>query len=428
MEQHQTGASALDTSIQLPLRLEFPQGSKRRSLAWLAITDKENVPRFRKWLCRGERYGRSPFFVDATRGTSLVGSLDPIILLHPPHGTVTLLVSRAHPEGSPRRLLENILNSGRPHGVWGTTPLLHDGLLVKGIGGPMRETPGMCHRSSFDLSVERLSSRSYRSSAAAMRTVCESALRYPLPSEMKSLIEVILAEATARGLLEETDGGIRLVEQFGCAAKHFEALSLHEAAYEMRMLASWVKSHGGSHQLELFDTEIEPPILPTPHQGLRYIRCSMLPLSFETHAAAIFQEGDRFARNDEAYDFGKIDPKYVKRWFRDVSPLSLSPLIKTKRDNETATIELCVTMLPRFLDAFDDRDAFFSRPRSSEGKWHIAPRVAGRLFKPHRRAVSVGQAARFLTAFNGTRQRTVMSLQLLTPKNRTVNLSLPIIV
>jgi len=333
------------------LLLPLFRGAEAQATAWLVVAERTDAQRLLRWLTTTSNSGQAPFFVDAATGLGLVPSSDPVVVLHPPRGQISLCLPRSLAGYDPDYVVSQLVELGRPIGIHGPTPVLHDGVLIQGAGVGPGKLEQATPRSTFDLAIERLNSRVYRTNGEAVVSVCESILRFPLPPELQAVVEGILAEATTEVLSSqiEEDVDVRAVSSEYRARELFR-VSGHLEEYARRRRGLKVDP-----QLDLFGPrEDGQRPFSVPRQLLSRIRCSLLPLSFPMQGIPPRIGETRYSRSDTVSREKTIPLETIRGWLRQTSPLTLMPFAsKTKSPSRPDQTRVEIKVMPEFLAAFE---------------------------------------------------------------------------
>lgn len=413
---------------QLELPLSWPKGSPEHAVAWIVSMPADKIETANRWLASGDRLGRPPFFLDATRGSAIVNSSDVLILIDTVTNSSLVCLPRSLELRNPSQLLDDVFANGKPLGVFGATPQIHDLILVKGLGGGLTSGPRTNFRSMLDLTLDRLSSRPFRSDNDAVARICANAFnRWRLPEEMKELLQQMWANSIIKSFVEQGhENHSALREACSKEAQSLRLNNLHHGAAQLESIARKYDLEIGDHQLSFF--EGEPCGLPSQiGSGLMHLRCSAIALSYQSSALPLSNfKANLIVRDDEIEQGRRVPNSNLGRWLREAVSLSLHPEVSIDRKEAGRGHTLVtVRMLPDFLRGVYDDFAENWTGRRGDGFYQIIPQLGERPFSPSDARVKLGEAITFSTKSVSRKQRRRVNLVLLTPNRRTVSVALP---
>lgn len=411
-------------STQLELPLSWSTGSRRGAVAWIVSLPSDKIEVAARWLSSSRRFGPAPFFVDATRGVAVVNSADLVVMIDPLTESTRVCLPCSLQVSDQYALLNDVVRTGKPVGVFGGTPHIHDMLLIKGLGGPLKNGPSPEFRSMLDLALDRLSSKSFRSNIDAVGKICANAVnRWRLPEEMARLVQQMWAKTIVAAHAQRMQGRwFEFADTFADEVSVLRLNDLHYVASQVEFLARRYID-GGQDQLSLFEpvSEVSPP---PGESGLLHLRCAAIAVSYASQSMQPAMSGpNSIVRDDVVFSGRRIPSARLRSWLRAASSLSLHPQAIVETNGETTVIK--VRLVPDFLRGLYGDFAEQWAGRRADGVYEILPHLGDRIFSPGGAQVRLGETATFSTKSVPRKQRRRVSLTLLTPSNRTVSVALP---
>lgn len=365
---------SIDDAPRLPLQRVGPGRTVVR--AWIVTAARREVARARRWLAKPPSQASRAAFVDVSTGIVPVTQNDVVVLLQPR----TLEAFVAVPDNGhlldTDALWNDLIETGRPMDAGGRSAVIHDLVLARSWGGGQHSLPGNSPRSNLEETLERLTTRDYRSNPRMIMRLCETELR-------RSPMAGPTAEIVQRFLLR-----VRI--------------ALREPATGLSP---------GPRQPDLFghiETQNSPLALP----GLGLLRCWALPLVFETdqdiggaHEGSPFRK-DRLFSADMARDT-------VRRWIAETYRNKVVPFARTV--GRGADRKVSISLVSEFERALGEVVLGTPSPPEAAGEWQLFPHMDGHALTPSGVIVKPGETAMFDFPGASRAIRGKLSLGLLTP-------------
>jgi len=374
---------SINHAPQLPLQRAGMGRTVAR--AWIVAAARREVDRAKRWLASPPSQASRAAFVDVSTGIVPVTQNDVVVLLQP--GTFEAFA--AMPDNGhqldTRAVWSDLIETGRPMSASGTSAAIHDLVLARSWGGAQRPLPWNSPRSNLEETLDRLSTKDYRSNPHIIMRLCETELRRsPMAEPIAEIVQRFLSRVR---------------------------VALHESATGLS---------SGSHQVDLFgEVETQASIVSLP--GLALLRCWAFPLIFETvQDVGGAHEGSPF-RRDRLFSFD-IGRDTVRRWIANTHRNKVVPYARVFGRGARRKVSIAlVSEFERILG-----EIVFDAPSPPEiaGEWRLFPHMDGETLVPSSVSVKPGEIAVFQFPPANHAKKGTLSLGLLTPSFSPVNVAI----
>lgn len=350
--------------------------------AWIVAAGRRDIARARRWLASPPSEASRAAFVDVSTGIVPVTQNHVVVLLQP--GTREAFVSV--PDTG--HLLDidavwnDLVETARPMDAGGRSAVIHDLLLARAWGGGQHSLPWNPPRSNLEETLDRLTTRDYRSNPRMVMRLCETELRRsPMAEPIAEIVQRFLSRVR---------------------------IALHESAPGLS---------SGPHYPDLFG-EIETQRSSIALPGLALLRCWALPLIFETDQdIGGGHEGSPF-RKDRLFS-ADMARHTVRRWIAGTYRNKVVPFARTV--GRGADRKVSISLVSEFEQALGEVVLGTPSPPEAAGEWQLFPHMDGHALTPSGVFVKPGETAIF--DFPGANRaiRGKLSLGLLTPSFTPAN-------